>query len=171
MSWSDAAGLVPATVLDRLSPEVVAIFSVSDDASDTAACSSRYGIDLADCANTLILRFTKGGIAQHAAVVTLASRRLDANGLVRSFLAAQKVTFAKPDDVAAMTRMEFGGVTAFGLPADWPVLVDSAVMGRRQIVMGAGVRAAKLLLEPEWLRSIPTARVGDLTRDSPDPQN
>ena len=30
-------------------------------------------------------------------------------------------------DAVALTGMEFGGITALGVPADWPVLVDAAV--------------------------------------------
>jgi prolyl-tRNA editing enzyme YbaK/EbsC (Cys-tRNA(Pro) deacylase) len=59
--------------------------------------------------------------------------------------------------------MEFGGITAFGLPADWRILVDTAVMERAQIVMGAGTRAAKLLLAPDVLRQWPRCEVVALT--------
>ena len=59
--------------------------------------------------------------------------------------------------------MEFGGITAFGVPDDWRILVDAAVMERAQVVMGAGVRAAKLLLPPAVLRSLRNVEVGQLT--------
>jgi prolyl-tRNA editing enzyme YbaK/EbsC (Cys-tRNA(Pro) deacylase) len=49
------------------------------------------------------------------------------------------------------------------LPADWRVLVDAAVMERTQVVMGAGVRAAKLLLAPDVLRQWPRCEVAALT--------
>jgi prolyl-tRNA editing enzyme YbaK/EbsC (Cys-tRNA(Pro) deacylase) len=59
--------------------------------------------------------------------------------------------------------MEFGGITAFGLPDDWRILVDAAVMERAQVVMGAGVRAAKLLLAPEVLKAWPRCEVAAMT--------
>jgi prolyl-tRNA editing enzyme YbaK/EbsC (Cys-tRNA(Pro) deacylase) len=75
---------------------------------------------------------------------------------VKAALGAQRVSFAKREEAVERSAMEFGGITAFGLPADWPVLVDEAVMARAQVVMGAGIRQAKLLLAPElcaaWLR-------------------
>ena len=61
--------------------------------------------------------------------------------------------------------MAFGGITAYGLPADWPVLVDAAVMTREQVVMGAGVREAKLLLDPQLLACLPNVKVLPLTLD------
>lgn len=51
--------------------------------------------------------------------------------------------------------MEFADIAAFGLPQAWRILVDSAVMEHRQIVMDAGVRKAKLLLPPATLRAFP----------------
>jgi prolyl-tRNA editing enzyme YbaK/EbsC (Cys-tRNA(Pro) deacylase) len=59
--------------------------------------------------------------------------------------------------------MEFGGITAFGVPDDWRILVDAAVMEREQVVMGAGVREAKLLLAPAVLRSLRNCEVAALT--------
>jgi len=62
--------------------------------------------------------------------------------------------------------MEFGGITAFGAPKDWVVLVDEAVMQREQVVMGAGVRAAKLLLSPNMLNRLPNVNVAALASDA-----
>ena len=61
--------------------------------------------------------------------------------------------------------MEFGGITAFGVPADWVVLVDAAVMARERIVMGAGVRATELLLAPALLEHLPNVDIAPLVFD------
>lgn len=164
--------VIPSAELDRHLPEHVVrslpaqrvtVFAVTDDASDTAAFSARYGFGLEDCANTIVLRYKKEGAEHYAALVSLGSLRLDINGAVKAALGAQRVSFAKREAAVEQSRMEFGGITAFGLPDDWRVLVDAAVMAREQVVMGAGVRAAKLLLPPDLLRQLPNCEVASLT--------
>ncbi|MGI3899535.1 MAG: YbaK/EbsC family protein [Janthinobacterium lividum] len=154
---------LPPGVFAALPPSGVTVFTVADDASDTAAFSARFGFDLADCANTIVLRYRVGGGDRYAAVVSLGSRRLDVNGAVKMHLGAKKVSFADREIATALTGMEFGGITAFGLPPDWRVLVDAAVMERNEVVMGAGLRAAKLLLSPRLVITLPAVEVAALT--------
>ena len=47
----------------------------------------------------------------------------------------------------------------FGLPGDLPLLIDAAVMERREILLGAGVRTAKIFAEPRLLSRLPNASV------------
>ncbi|WP_144154369.1 YbaK/EbsC family protein [Paraburkholderia sp. BCC1885] len=157
------AGHLPAHVIAHLPPGEVTVFAVTDDASDTAAFSERYGFGLEDCANTIVIRYKKEGVEQYAAIVTLGSLRLDINGAVKAHLGAQRLSFAKREVAVEHSGMEFGGITAFGVPQDWRVLVDAAVMERSQVVMGAGVRSAKLLLAPAVLRSLRNCEVAALT--------
>lgn len=154
---------LPERVRAALPASGVTVFTVPDDASDTGAFTARFGFDLDDCANTIVLRYRVGGVDRFAGVVSLGSRRLDVNGAVRAHLGAKKVSFADRDAATALTGMEFGGITAFGLPPDWRVLVDAAVMERSEIVMGAGLRAAKLLLSPGILATLPAVEVAPLT--------
>jgi prolyl-tRNA editing enzyme YbaK/EbsC (Cys-tRNA(Pro) deacylase) len=154
---------LPAHVVDNLPAQGVTVFAVSDDASDTAAFSARYGFGLEDCANTIVVRYRKEGAEHYAALISLGSLRLDINGAVKAALGAQRLSFAKREAAVEHSGMEFGGITAFGLPADWRILVDAAIMQRAQVVMGAGVRAAKLLLAPEVLQQWPRCEVASLT--------
>jgi prolyl-tRNA editing enzyme YbaK/EbsC (Cys-tRNA(Pro) deacylase) len=55
--------------------------------------------------------------------------------------------------------MQQGGITPVGLPGEWPVLVDEAVAAAGPVVVGAGVRGAKLLLDGAALAALPTAEV------------
>ena len=64
--------------------------------------------------------------------MVLATTRADVNGVVRRRLDARKASFAPMDDAVALTGMEYGGITPIGLPADWPVLVDAAVLAARR---------------------------------------
>jgi prolyl-tRNA editing enzyme YbaK/EbsC (Cys-tRNA(Pro) deacylase) len=59
--------------------------------------------------------------------------------------------------------MEFGGITAFGLPPGLRILIDTAVMARPCVVAGAGYRRTKLLLAPSALSRLPLAEVATLT--------
>ncbi len=157
------AAHLPACVLAALPPAGVTVFAVADEASDTAAFSARYGFDLEDCANTIVLRYRRDGVERHAGVVSLGARRLDVNGAVKAHLGARKVSFADREAATALTGMAFGGITAFGLPMGWRILVDEAVMTRGEVVMGAGVRPVKLLLPPRLLASLPGVEVAALT--------
>ncbi len=49
--------------------------------------------------------------------------------------------------------------TPIGLPADWPVLVDAAVLNAPLIVVGSGLRRSKLVLPGAALASLPGAQV------------
>ena len=158
---------LPAKVLTRLPSQDVIVFAVDDDASDTAQSSERYEFGLEDCANTIMLRYRKAGVEQHAAVVTLGSRRVDVIGAVKERRGAQRLSFAKREVATELTGMEFGGITAFGVPDDWTILIDSAMMDRPQVVMGAGVRLAKLLLPPTLLEQLPNVDVAPLTLGAP----
>jgi len=55
--------------------------------------------------------------------------------------------------------MEIGGVTAFGLPAGLPLLVDAAVMARERIVLGGGSRSWKVIAPPAILSRLPSVEV------------
>jgi prolyl-tRNA editing enzyme YbaK/EbsC (Cys-tRNA(Pro) deacylase) len=55
--------------------------------------------------------------------------------------------------------MLVGGVAPFGLPDDVPVLVDAAVMGRPEIVVGGGGRDTKIRVVPAELTKVPGLRV------------
>jgi prolyl-tRNA editing enzyme YbaK/EbsC (Cys-tRNA(Pro) deacylase) len=146
-------------VASSLPPHGVRGFLVTDDASDTAASAAKYGIDLGDCANTIVVRYRKDAAVHYAAAVILGSNRIDVNGSLKAALGAQRISFADREHVIATTGMEYGGVTAFGLPDNWSVVIDTSVMERAEIVMGAGVRAAKFVLEPVVLLGLPHVRV------------
>ncbi len=138
-------------------------FLVTDDASDTAASAEKYGIDLEDCANTIVVRFRRDAQVHHAAVVVLGARRIDVNGALKAALRAQRISFADREFVLSATGMEYGGITVFGLPADWTVVVDTLVMERSEIVMGAGIRGAKLVLAPGVLSGLPNVLVAPVS--------
>lgn len=162
---SKRAEHLPARVLAHLPDHDVVIFTVNDEHSDTAAFCEHYKINVDDCANTIVLRYRKEGLEHHAAAVTLGSRRLDVNGTVKKRLGANRLSFAKREAAVEITGMEFGGITAIGLPSDMPVLIDEMVLTRPFIVVGAGVRRTKLLIASAHLKNLSGANVASLTFD------
>ncbi len=84
--------------------------------ADTASFCAAYGYALADSANTILVA-GKADPPRFAACVVLATTRLDVNRTVRQRLGARRASFASPEETRALTGMELGGVTVFGLPA------------------------------------------------------
>lgn len=134
------------------------VMACDPDLADTAAFVQAYGVPLERSANTIVVA-SKGAEPRYVACVLLATTSLDVNTVVRREMGVRKASFAGPDPVRALTGMEIGGVTPFGLPADLPVLVDARVMEPDWVILGGGNRSSKLRLAPEALRTIPTVRV------------
>jgi prolyl-tRNA editing enzyme YbaK/EbsC (Cys-tRNA(Pro) deacylase) len=126
--------------------------------ADTAAFCAEYGFGLEQSANTIIVA-SKSEPRRYGCCVVLATTRLDVNKKVRELMGGRKVSFAPMETALELTGMEYGGVTAFGLPADMPIYVDAAVMDQSEIVMGGGNRSSKVLLQPAELRKLPGVQV------------
>ncbi|WP_067963758.1 YbaK/EbsC family protein [Nocardiopsis trehalosi] len=129
--------------------------------ADTAACCDAYGIPMGASANCVIVAAKRGGQTRMAACVVLATTRADVNGVARRHLGARKASFARQEDAVEAAGMEYGGITPIGLPADWPVLVDSAVVEAAHVVVGSGLRASKLVVPGAVLAELPGAEVID----------
>ncbi|MBX5489696.1 MAG: hypothetical protein IRZ14_00970 [Chloroflexi bacterium] len=121
--------------------------------ADTAAFCATYGYAPEDSANTIIV-VGKETPPRYAACVVLATTRLDVNRTVRRRLGARRASFASPEETRALTGMELGGVTVFGLPDGLPIWVDARVMQRPRIILGGGSRACKILAAPTILRAL-----------------
>lgn len=137
------------------------VLACDPDYADTAAFCEHYGIDPADSANTILVA-SKKPAGHIVACVALATTRLDVNRRVRTLMGVRKLSFASAEQTMETSGMEIGGVTAFGLPPDMPILVDHAVMERPSVVLGGGNRSSKLRLDPAGLEAIPSARVVDI---------
>ena len=129
--------------------------------ADTAAFCEAYGFSPADSANTIVVIGKGPDPAPLAACLVLATTRLDVNGTVRCRFATKKASFAPQDLACERTGMEYGGVTAVGLPDDLELWIDPAVMARPVIVVGGGNRSTKVRLVPTELLKLPSAVVVD----------
>jgi prolyl-tRNA editing enzyme YbaK/EbsC (Cys-tRNA(Pro) deacylase) len=143
------------------------LFACDPALADTAAFCAAYGFAPQDSANTIVV-IGKSDPPVYAACVVLATHRLDVNRVVKQRLGTRKASFASPDETRALTGMEIGGVTAFGLPDDLPLWVDGAVMERTRIVLGGGSRSWKVIASPTILGTLPNVEVvADLAAPRP----
>lgn len=141
-----------------LAPQV-GVAEIDPELADTVAFCERYGSPPDRSANCVVIKGKRGSEVRYAACVVLATTHADVNGLVRKRLDARTASFAPMDEAVALTGMEYGGITPLGLPRDWPVLIDPAVAASDGVVIGAGVRGAKLFLPGPVLAALPRAEV------------
>ena len=146
-----AAG-VASTPSARVAP-------IDAELADTAAFCAAYDVAMESSANCVVVAGKRGGEVRYAAVMVLASMRADINGAVRRHLDVRKISFASMELAVSLTGMEYGGITPIGLPADWPVLVDEAVVAAGDVVIGSGIRGSKVLLPAAELAALPAAEV------------
>ena len=165
---NEASSQIPLSVRAALDASGVAyeILDCDPDLADTASFCARYGHAMEDSANAILVK-SKTGEERFVACVLLATTRLDVNRTVRKKLGARKVSFANPQETKRVTGMELGGVTPPGLPPELPLWVDSRVMERRFVILGAGTRSAKIKVSPDYFRRLPQVEiVQGLARDA-----
>jgi prolyl-tRNA editing enzyme YbaK/EbsC (Cys-tRNA(Pro) deacylase) len=132
--------------------------------ADTAAFCERYDVPPERSANCVVIAARRGQTTTYAAVVVLASTQADVNGVIRKHLGARRASFAPQDQAVALTSMEYGGITPIGLPDDWHILIDTAVVAVGEVVIGSGTRASKILVPAKALVTLPNAEELSLTR-------
>ncbi|MBU6231273.1 MAG: hypothetical protein KGI45_00280 [Patescibacteria group bacterium] len=127
--------------------------------SDTAAFCEYYKIAPNQTVNCVVVKASRADKNWYAACMILATTKADVNGLVRRHLGARKVSFAPMDEAVALTKMDYGGITGIGLPNDWPVLIDKAVVDTDIVVLGSGIRKSKIVTRGESLKGLANAVV------------
>jgi prolyl-tRNA editing enzyme YbaK/EbsC (Cys-tRNA(Pro) deacylase) len=139
----------------------VAVVEIDPELADTAAMTEAYAVPLQASANCVVVAGRRAGAERVAACVVRADTRADVNNLVKRHLDVRKASFLPMDRAVQETSMEYGGITPIGLPGDWRLLVDRAVVDIDVAVIGSGVRRSKLLLPGPALAAIPGAEVID----------
>ncbi len=139
--------------------------------ADTAEFCAAYGYTLGQSANAIVVvgkPSSSNAPRVYAACLVLATTRLDVNGAVRRKLGVKKASFAAADETTAITGMQIGGVTPYGLPADLPLWIDSRIMDVPAVIVGGGSRDRKLLVPPVSLAALPNAEVVEALAKLPD---
>jgi prolyl-tRNA editing enzyme YbaK/EbsC (Cys-tRNA(Pro) deacylase) len=128
--------------------------------ADTAEFCSAYGYRLDQSANAIVV-VGKSEPRLYAACLVLATCRLDVNGAVRRRFGVRKASFASADETVAITGMQIGGVTPYGLPGELPIWIDRRVTECVEVIVGGGSRDRKLLVPPASLAALPGAEIVD----------
>jgi prolyl-tRNA editing enzyme YbaK/EbsC (Cys-tRNA(Pro) deacylase) len=147
-------------VLDSLKA-VGATYEVIDcdpSFADTAEFCNHYGYSPEESANAILLE-GKAEPPVYALCLVLATTRINVNKVGRKRLGTRKASFAKAEITKALTGMEIGGVTPFGLPEDLPIWIDDLVMEAPKVIIGAGSRNAKIYLSPGNILKLPNTHV------------
>lgn len=163
LHWVPAAdrGDLLAEPVARALPEVggARVAEIDPELADTAAFCERYGVSPEASANCVVVAARRGGELRYAACMVLATMRVDVNGVVRKHLDARKASFAPMAEAVTLTGMEYGGITPIGLPEGWPILVDTHVAARPEVVIGSGLRRSKLAVPGAALAGMKAAEV------------
>lgn len=153
---STRVALEEADLLDE-----VGVVEIDPAISDTAATQEAFGLESHMLANCVVVAGKREGVEKVAACVVLSSTRADINNLVKRFLDVRKASFLPMERAVELTGMEYGGITPIGLPADWPVLIDSRVTKQPLVVIGSGARRSKILTPGHVLAQLAQAHVID----------
>ena len=137
----------------------VLVAEIDPELADTAAMSEAYGFSMLDSANCVVVSGKRAGEERVAACMVRADTRADVNNVVKRTLDVRKASFLAMDRAVEESGMEYGGITPFGLPAHWRLLVDARVADIDVAIVGSGVRRSKLLLPGRLLAELPGAEV------------
>ncbi len=135
------------------------VAAIADDLADTAAFCAAYDVSLEASANCVVVSGRRAETTTLAACLVLATDRADVNKAVRHQLGVRKISFAPMAEATERSQMAYGGITPVGLPSEWPVLVDQAVVDQPWVVVGSGTRGSKLLLPGARLAELANAQV------------
>jgi len=153
--------LVPDAVREAL-PEGSWALEIDPALADTQALVDAAEVPPDGSANCMVVSGKRDGVERVAACVVLASTRADVNGAVKRILDVRKASFLPMDRAVEESGMEYGGITPVGLPAQWRVLVDSAVAAADWVLVGSGVRRSKLVVRGADLAALANAEVVEI---------
>ncbi len=151
--------LAAIRTMDAADVERIGVTEIDPELADTAAFCEHYGASLEASANCVVVAGKRAGELRYAACMILATTRADVNGVVKRRLDVRKASFAPMDDAVGLTGMQYGGITPIGLPADWPLLLDSRVAAAPELIIGSGTRGGKLLVPGDVLAKLAGAEM------------
>lgn len=150
--------------IERYAISNVLVSEIDATLADTTAFCEAYDIGMDVSANCVVIEAKRADKSWYAACLILATNKADINGVVRRRLDARKISFAPMDAATSLTHMEYGGITPIGLPKEWPLFVDEAIMQKEYVIIGSGIRGSKLLTGSSSLLSLPNITVMDIKK-------
>ena len=120
---------------------------------------SQYGFLESEGVVCIVVEAIRGDNKSYAMCVASVGHKLNFNSVVRKTLGVRRVSLAPLDYVLKKTKMEYGSITAIGLPQSWPVLIDQDVLKPLQIIIGSGLKKSKLKISTEFLQKLPNVKI------------
>lgn len=148
----------------KLSSEIL-VAPINADLADTEAFCKEYEIGLDVSANCVVVQARRAERTWYAACMILATDWVDVNKKVKKHLDARKLSFAPMETATSLSNMEYGGITPIGLPDDWHILIDEAVIKADHVIIGSGIRSSKILIKSNILENLPNATVMDIQKN------
>lgn len=139
----------------------ILVAEINPDYADGKAFCDHYGVAFSEGANCVIIEAIRGANQTLAACLVPVGMKINLNNVVRKQLNARRISLAPLDAVLAKTQMEYGSITAVGLPIDWPILIDQRLISLPRVVVGAGLKKSKLALHGNALAELPNVIVVD----------
>jgi prolyl-tRNA editing enzyme YbaK/EbsC (Cys-tRNA(Pro) deacylase) len=139
----------------------ILVAPINPEFADSAKFCDHYQVDPKLGANCVIVEAVRGDKRTLAACLIPVSCKADLNKTARKTLNARRVSFAPLQEVLELTKMEYGGVTPIGLPADWPILIDSQLINVDRLIIGGGYRRSKVSIPGKMLNELPNAIILD----------
>ena len=137
----------------------VSVAAIDPELADTAAFVQAYAYPAERGANCVVVSGRRDGEERVAACLVPSDRRADVNRLVRKLLEVRKASFLPMERATEESGMEYGGITPVGLPKQWRLFVDAALLDLPEVLVGSGVRRSKLLLPGRLLADLPGAEL------------
>ena len=139
----------------------VAAVEIDPDLADTAAMTAAHALPLPASGNCVVVAGQRAGDERIAGCVVPATTRADVNTRVRKLLDVRKASFLAMDRAVQESGMEYGGITPVGLPGEWRLLVDAALVEEPVVILGSGLRRSKLIMRGADLATLPRVEVID----------
>ncbi|MEW1979252.1 MULTISPECIES: YbaK/EbsC family protein [Kocuria] len=127
------------SILHRLGARV---YRISEDASDTAAFSTRYAVEPARCLNSILVQTKTSDGPVESLVLVPAHIRLKSSTLKKAL--GGKTSFLPADQAFELTGMAPGAITPIGIPAEVPVILDATGLDRPSYILGGKSRELKV---------------------------
>ena len=147
--------VVRSGILNQGLESQIGLIQIDPNFADTTEFCKQYDWPIDHSANCVVVQARRGSRITIAACIVLASTRADINRLVKKYLDASKISMAPMDYTLEESKMEYGGVTPIGLPREWPILIDKAIIPLEKVIIGGGNRNTKLIVSGRLLASLP----------------
>lgn len=143
----------------KISNKEFLVSEIDPEFSDTIAFCTKYNVDPGQTANCLVIEARRGANVKYVGCLVPANAKANINNVIRRFLDARSASMASREFVITSSKMEYGGITIIGLPADWQLLIDEKLVHIPYLLIGSGLRKSKLLIPGQALQELPNSTI------------